>query len=147
MGQKEIQESLIQELRKWQKLEAASSESAYKVAERTDNPVIKQVMEIIARDSETHKKVQEFIVRSMTEEAPVITPEDLANIWDGIEKHIQMEKKMVQSVREALEQLKGKYLVLQQYLLQYLLEDEQKHDHLLEGLRKIKEGMYPYGST
>jgi len=36
-------------------------------------------------------------------------------------------------------------MVVQEYLLNYLQEDEQKHDHLLSALEKIKKGMYPYG--
>ena len=52
---------------------------------------------------------------------------------------------MVQNVREALEAIGKKNMVVQEYLLHYLLADEQKHDHLLESLEKIKKGMYPYG--
>jgi len=36
-------------------------------------------------------------------------------------------------------------MVIQEYLLNYLLMDEEKHDRMLETLEKIKSGMYPYG--
>ena len=36
-------------------------------------------------------------------------------------------------------------MVLQRYLLDYLLKDEEKHEFLLENLEAIKSGMYPYG--
>jgi hypothetical protein len=33
---------------------------------------------------------------------------------------------------------------VQHYLIEYLLKDEEKHDAILENLRKIKAGMHPY---
>ena len=53
--------------------------------------------------------------------------------------------KTVELAKEALEALKGKKLVVQEYLLNYLLTDENKHNELLDQLNTIKRGMYPYG--
>jgi hypothetical protein len=61
-----------------------------------------------------------------------------------IEKHIKLEEKTVELARESLEALKGKKMLVQEYLLNYLLEDENKHNKILENLEKIKAGMYPY---
>ena len=36
-------------------------------------------------------------------------------------------------------------MLVQAYLLEYLLEDERKHNKLLERLVDIQKGMYPYG--
>jgi len=36
-------------------------------------------------------------------------------------------------------------MVVQEYLLQYLLTDENKHNKILDDLETIKKGMYPYG--
>ncbi|NOZ02931.1 MAG: hypothetical protein GXP54_13740 [Deltaproteobacteria bacterium] len=145
-GMKEVQDTLVEALKKWQKIEVASVGSTYKVMEQTDNPVIGLVMEIIRRDSVTHHKVQEFIVSTMEERAPSLSPDEMVDAWDAIENHIAIEKQMVEYVREALDAIKGKHMVIQEYLLNYLLEDEKKHDMLLETLDKIKAGMYPYGS-
>ena len=41
--------------------------------------------------------------------------------------------------------IKDRTMPVQAYLIEYLLEDEQKHDNLLEGLGSIKKKMYPYG--
>ena len=38
-----------------------------------------------------------------------------------------------------------KGLIIQRYLLEYLLCDEEKHDALLDNLEAIKKDMYPYG--
>ncbi|MBW1873760.1 MAG: hypothetical protein JRJ19_16985, partial [Deltaproteobacteria bacterium] len=61
------------------------------------------------------------------------------------EKHIELEKKTVQFANEALAALKGKKMVVQEYLLDYLLIDEEKHNKVLKSLETIKKGMYPYG--
>jgi len=62
-----------------------------------------------------------------------------------IEDHIKMEKESVSLAEEAKEALAGKKMVVQEYLLDFLLADEKKHDNLLETLGTIKKGMYPYG--
>ena len=36
-------------------------------------------------------------------------------------------------------------MVVQEYLLEYLLIDEKKHNKILDTLGTIKKGMYPYG--
>jgi hypothetical protein len=46
---------------------------------------------------------------------------------------------------KALSALKGKKMVVQEYLLDYLLIDENKHNKILDTLGTIKKGMYPYG--
>jgi hypothetical protein len=61
-----------------------------------------------------------------------------------IEKHIQLEKKTIELAQEALDALKGKKMLVQEYLLNYLMEDEAKHNKILDNLEKIKGGMYPY---
>ena len=35
-------------------------------------------------------------------------------------------------------------MLVQSYLLEYLLKDEKKHNLLLERLADIRKGMYPY---
>ena len=141
---KEIQEKLARTMKDWQKIEDASTASCGRVMESTDNPLIRLVMEIIQRDSQIHHRVQEFIARSITEQALSLTPEELGKVWDGIRSHIELEKKMVGYVEETLGALKGRKMLVQEYLLTYLREDEQKHDRLLEALDKIKAGLYPY---
>ncbi|UCC44106.1 MAG: hypothetical protein JSU65_13500, partial [Candidatus Zixiibacteriota bacterium] len=74
-----------------------------------------------------------------------LTPDELEAVWDLIEHHIELEKKTVELANEALGALKGKKMVVQEYLLNYLLTDEEKHNKVLESLETIKKGMYPYG--
>ena len=145
MSTKELQNMLADNMKKWMKIENESVTSTSKVMEATDNPVIHAIMEIIQADSRRHYHIQDFIARSLESETIKLTPDELGAVWDQIEKHIAIEKKTVALAEEALAALKGKKMVVQEYLLHYLLEDENKHNHLLEQLSVIKKGMYPYG--
>ncbi|MFC1852028.1 hypothetical protein ACFL27_17685 [candidate division CSSED10-310 bacterium] len=145
MKTKELQEKLVETMKSWQKVENASVSSTGQIIEKTENPVVRLVMEIIQRDSQLHYRVQEMIVNSLEQKALSLTPEELGEIWEKVEKHIEIENRTIELAQEALTAVKGKKLVIQEYLINYLLEDEEKHNKLLNSLSKIKSGMYPYG--
>jgi bacterioferritin (cytochrome b1) len=142
---KELQETLVAELKNWQKTEGAAVNQMEKLSKATDHALIKLVADVIHSDSLRHAKVQQMIVDSIEKGAHPLTPDDLGKVWDLIEEHIKTEQHMVANVRKALDSMKGRKMVVQQYLLEYLLFDEEKHDLLLEKLEGIKKGMYPYG--
>ncbi len=144
MTTKELQSQVVANMKKWMKIENASVTSTSKVMEKTDNPVIHTIMEIIQADSRRHYHVQELIARSIESETIKLTPDELAEVWDLIEKHIEIEKQTVQMAHETLAELKDKKMLVQEYLLHYLLADEEKHNNMLEKLSVIKSGMYPY---
>lgn len=145
MTTKEIQKKIISNMKNWQKIENASIASTGNIMERTENPIVRLIMEIIQRDSQMHYRVQELIADSLGAKTIALTPDEVADVWEMIEKHIELEKKTVQYAEEALSALKGKKMVVQEYLLNYLLEDENKHNHILDALCIIKKGLYPYG--
>jgi uncharacterized tellurite resistance protein B-like protein len=135
-------EKLKTVLRKWLVIEDESIHQAGVVLDRTKNPVIRLVMEILRQDSVMHKKVQQAILDSLEKEAFSLQPEELAGVWEMIEKHDEAEK---EAVRLAEEARKSCPLVIQQQLLSYLIEDEKKHDRLLGNLEGFKKRLYPYG--
>jgi bacterioferritin (cytochrome b1) len=142
---KEVQGELASNLRSWQKIEDASVASTGAIIDATENPLIRQVMEIIQRDSEQHHRVQGWIAESLESGTVSLSPEELGKVWDKIEEHIRIEKKTAELAREALAAVESsKGMQVQAYLLEYLLEDEEKHNRLLERLESIKKGMYPY---
>ncbi len=96
MSTKEIQEQLVDNMKRWQRIENGAVASTGTVIEKTDNPVIRLIMEIIQRDSQMHYRVQEMIADSLTTKAVSMTPDELGAVWDLIEKHIQIEKKTVE---------------------------------------------------
>ena len=71
-------EELRDTLKRWQDIEVASVEHTTAMIERTKNPLIKLVMEIIRQDSVMHKRVQQVILDSLEKQAFSLTPEELA---------------------------------------------------------------------
>jgi ferritin-like protein len=145
MKTKELQEKIVANMKRWMKIENRSLASTGRVIEKTENPVVRLIMEIIQRDSQMHYRVQELIADSLEARTITLSPDELADVWDMIESHIQLEKETIKLAQEALDHLKGKKMVVQEYLTEYLLQDEKKHDLVLERLATIKKGMYPYG--
>ena len=145
MKTKEIQEQIVQNMERWKKIENASVSSTGQIIAKTDNPIVRLVMEIIQRDSQMHHRVQELIADSLQTKTITLTPEAIGEVWGMIEAHIELERETVRLAEEALAALKGKKMVVQQYLLEYLLEDENKHNTMLGRLDNIKKAMYPYG--
>lgn len=142
---KELQEKLVANMKAWQEIESDSIEMTARISKQTDNPIVRQVMSIIMQDSSTHHRVQQLIVDSLEKQAISLQPEELADVWGLIEKHIALERKTIDYAKEALTALKGTKMVVQQYLLEYMLIDEEKHNKILDNLEGIKKGMYPYG--
>ena len=146
MSTKEAQEKIVANMKTWQKIENSAVASTGKIIEETENPIIRLVMEIIQRDSQMHYRVQELIAASLESKALAISPDEVAQIWGSIEKHLEIEKQTVALAKESLQAIEGKKgMLVQGYFLEYLLNDEEKHNKLLENLEAIKSGMYPYG--
>jgi hypothetical protein len=145
MSTKEIQQQIIANMKKWQKIEDATVATTGMIIEKTDNPVVHLVMEIIQRDSQMHYRLQEWIADSLESKTVTLTYEELDKVWSLIEKHIELEKKTVAMAQQSLEAIKGKKMVIQEYLLNYLAEDEKKHNNLLAHLEGIKKGMRATG--
>ena len=104
----------------------------------SENPIIRLIMEVIQRDSQMHYRVQEWIADSLTGKPLTLTPDEVGDVWGMIEDHIKLERKTVELAEEAIAMIGGaKGMQLQAYLLQYLLEDEQKHNQLLDRLHGV----------
>lgn len=140
---KELQKKLATSMRRWQKIENSAIVSTGYVMEKTENPIIRLVMEIIQRDSQMHYLVQQWIADSLESKTVSLAPDELKKVWGLIERHTEIEEAMVEIVKEALDSLKGKKMYIQEYLLKYLQEDETKHTNLLKSLEELKKGMMP----
>ena len=145
MSTKELQEAIVENMRQWQKIEHDSIVSTGNIIKKTDNPIIQLIMEIIQRDSKMHHRIQGMVADSLEKKAIALSPDELGEIWDMVEEHIKLEKETVRLAKESLEHLQGKKMVVQEYLLNYLRIDEEKHNEILDSLATIKKGMYPYG--
>jgi hypothetical protein len=136
----DVQE-LTRVLRRWQEIEDASIAQTTQIIQKTQNPLIKLVMEIIRHDSAMHRQVQQAMLDSMEKQAFHLSPDELAEIWDLIEEHTALEKETIELAEQARKSCR---LFVQRHLLSYLMEDEKKHDHILMQLEDFKRNIYPY---
>ncbi len=141
MNLEETQKLLTSDMERWMAIENSAVASTTAIIKSTPNPAIRMMMEIIAQDSLTHYRVQEFIRDSLSEEQIGLTAEELVDTWVLIERHLEIERKTVETAQEALSTIKDKNMVVQEYLLNYLLMDEKKHDSMLANLETIKRGL------
>ncbi len=125
-------------LENWQKLERKAMDDAAAIIEESDNALVCMIMSIIRHDSLLHHRVQQFLLESITEADIPLTRDDLADIWDRIEQHDRLEKRTIAMAEELRDQA---WSPIHKQLLNYLLEDEKKHDRLLDQLREVKVGM------
>jgi len=140
-SQKELNEKLLDTLKEWQKVEDDSVRSTSDIIAKTKNPIVSKIMEIIRQDSAMHKKIQQLIIDSFEKEALHLMPEELAEVWEMVEKHIDLEK---ETIRLAEECRKNSNNFVIRYLLGYLMTDEKKHNEILRQMEDIKSGIYPY---
>jgi len=122
-------------LRQWQALERQAIETTAEIMEKTDNLLIRQVMEIIRNDSVQHHRVQQFIIDIMTKEPVRMSPDDMAEVWGRLEEHDELERKTIELAKELKEKTADPVVAA---LLEYLIIDEQKHDHILNQLEAVK---------
>ena len=143
MSKKEQYEKLIANMRRWQGVENAAVAQTAKIMAATENPLIRLMMEIIQRDSNMHHRVQQLIIDGLGQSAMVMSVDELSAVWDDIEHHIEIEKKTIELANESLAMVDHPREGIYKYLLNYLLEDEKKHDKLLDDLKLIRKGLNP----
>lgn len=134
----ERQKFTIDVLRQWQGIERDAIETTAQIMEKTDNLLIRQIMEIIRNDSVQHHRVQQFLIDSLTKTPISLSPDELAEVWGQIEAHDELERQTIALARELLEQTTEP---MHKILLNYLLTDEEKHDGILNELDDFKKHM------
>ena len=123
-------------LRQWQGIERDAIETTAQIMEKTDNLLIRQIMEIIRNDSVQHHRVQQFLIDSITKTPIKLSPDELSEVWGQIEAHDELERQTIALAKELKEQTTEPMHVI---LLDYLLRDEEKHDSILNALDEFKK--------
>jgi rubrerythrin len=136
-----VKERLVSALREWQQIERDAIDQAAEVMERSSNPLIREIMDIIRNDSVQHFRVQQFLIDSLVETSVSVTPEEIDAVWDALVRHEKIEKSVV-AVAADLRRESTDFV--QRTLLDYLLQDEKKHDRMLETLEDFRRNHYPY---
>ena len=140
-SQKEEMEHLVSLLKKWQELEVEGIAFLNDLQAKTENPILKETLEIIKQDSGQHRRVQQFLVDGLTKEAFTLNIEEVAAVWEKLEEHDKLEEEAIAMAHKAR---KSTSSAVVRYFLNYLLADEEKHHRMLENLEDVKRGLYPY---
>jgi rubrerythrin len=127
---------LVKLLQLWQEIEKKSIESTAGIMKKTDNPLVRQLMDIIRNDSMQHHRVQQFLVETLTKRSVSLTKKELDLVWAEIEAHDEMERAAIEIAAELKKKCRT---VEQQTLLDYLLLDEEKHDVLIGRLEQFRK--------
>jgi hypothetical protein len=139
---KKREEKLVQLITDWKSLENDTVALAEDLQKKSDNPFVKVIMEIIKRDSEKHKVMQQFVIDALTKEAVHLSPQELIPLADVLDRHIQAEAKSM-GLANACAIESRNYFV--DFIVSTLTDDEVKHHNMLRTLDYIKGAVYPYG--
>ena len=141
-SQKQEMQELADLLKHWQGLEEKGIAFLTELQAKTDNPILREIMEIVKHDSANHRRVQQLLLDGLTEKAFTLAPEEVGKIWEKLAEHDALEEETIRLAEEARK--KTTHPVFR-YFLSYLLADEEKHHRLLQNLEDIKRNLYPYG--
>ena len=130
----EMSESFINTIREWQKLEDETVRISRETMTKSDNAIVRMLMEMIRHDSEKHKVMLRLLEEGLTKQQLYLSPDELAPLSDMLHKHIEAESNSVRIAQHALEQSE---LFITRYVLTMLLADEAKHHRLLGDLNEI----------
>jgi len=138
-------DKLVQQFKDWQNLENDTRGLAEDLQKKTSNPFIQMIMEVIKRDSEKHKVMQQFVIDALTKEAVHLSPDEIMPLSEVLEKHIKAEAKSMAPANECAVVETKNYFV--DFVVNALMEDEAKHHSMLKTLDHIKGAVYPYGQA
>jgi rubrerythrin len=127
-------EELVEFLKEQVKVENKIVESLNKSLPEIDNPTVKGVLKGVSLDSVKHAEMYASAVRLMTTVSKALTQENLDKQKDLVEKHIQMEAKLIRKISEVLPTVKDNKVRL---LLSAILEDEKRHHGLLKQILEV----------
>ncbi|MDA8077483.1 MAG: hypothetical protein M0Z79_00960 [Nitrospiraceae bacterium] len=131
----ELSREFLNLMLEWQRLEDQTIMYADELMKKTRNKLVRMTMEMIKHDSQKHRVMQQMLIDSVTKDPFVLSPDDLAALGNGLNKHLTAEAKSLELADEAL---KNSELFVTKYILSYLIADEQKHHNLLSRLDDLK---------
>ena len=144
MTMKETNQKIVDQIRGWKELDSKSASLMKETIARCDHPVVCTVMEIIRRDAELHSRVLDLIVESMERRPLTMSLDQFGEVVGLIQEHLGVKEQMAKAMDETLSLAKDKSLGIQRFLLTYVLEDERKHQAMLQGIERVKRTLYPY---
>ena len=144
ISMREQYEQITSTMTDWKLLEQRSAESIEKVKAKCGNPLICLMMDIIENDARIHERLQELIISSLQSQPITLSLDEVGEVIELIREHTRIKGEMIQKTESVLDQLNDKSLRIQEFLLKTIIADEKKHKEMLEGVEKIRQGLYPY---
>ncbi|MGA2935898.1 MAG: hypothetical protein ABSF52_02200 [Syntrophobacteraceae bacterium] len=144
ISMREQYEQIASTMTDWRLLEQRSAESIEKVKAKCGNPLICLMMDIIENDARIHERLQELIISSLQSQPITLSLDEVGEVIELIREHTRIKGEMIQKTESVLDQLNDKSLRIQEFLLKTIIADEKKHKEMLEGVEKIRQGLYPY---
>lgn len=127
-------DELVEFLKEQVKVENKIVESLNKSLPEIDNPTVKGVLKGVSLDSVKHAEMYASAVRLMTTVSKALTQENLDKQKDLVERHIEMEARLIRKISEVLPTVKDNKVRL---LLSAILEDEKRHHGLLKQILEV----------
>jgi len=93
------------------------------------NPAVKGVLEGVSLDSVKHAELYTSAITLLTSTPTALAQEDLDKHRDLIQKHIDIEAKLIKLLKEQIPDIKNEKVV---FLLNAILEDEIRHHAMLK---------------
>ncbi len=129
----------------WQTIETDNIEQAKKEIPKAKNPLIRMMLQMLKLEAEKRRILQQMIVDSINKEAVNLSPDELQNLSDHLNRHVDIEEKALMIAKEAFEESE---LAIPRYLLSYLIGDLKKQNSLLKRFDdELKVASIPTSAT
>lgn len=104
-------------------------DSLEKALEGMKNPAVKGVLKGVSLDSVKHAELYTSAITLLTQASTALKQEDLDKQKALIEKHIEIEAKLIKKLQTMIPEIKNEKVV---FLLKAILEDEVRHHAMLK---------------
>ena len=98
------------------------------------NPAVKGVLKGVSLDSIKHAELYSAAITLLTNASTALTQENLDEQRGLVEKHIEIESKLIVVLEQKIPEVEDKKVV---FLLQSILADERRHHEMLKMVLEI----------
>jgi rubrerythrin len=115
-------------------LEEKIVQMAKKSVEDTENQLVKYLIQAIAIDSNKHALLLNALLARLESKTPFIEEKKRDELGKHIQEHIKMESEAIKTYTELIPQTDDPG---SKQVLEYILDDEKRHHHLLTRLYEL----------
>ncbi len=127
-------DDIIEKIESMEKIEKDQATSLSTAVEGLDNILVRGILRGIARDSEKHAVFYNIVLSLLKNEGREIAEEDYNRIERIINRHIEVEKQMMQKVKQLMQDEQDSRV---KHLLAVIYEDEDRHHTLMKRLLEM----------